>query len=80
MDLGFHFYRTQFLRGGVVGGAWSRICPHLGPLPLERLDPVAEKRLQEVHPGQPILPQMMKVLTQGMQLAEVLSHSIFLGR
>jgi hypothetical protein len=81
MDLDFYFHRTQFLRGGVVEAAWSQIRPHIGPPPLERLDLVAEKHPHEVHPGEPILPQLLKVLAQEMQLAEVLlSHSIFLGR
>jgi hypothetical protein len=34
-----------------------------------------------VHPSQPILPQLLNVLTQGLQHAEVLpSHSLSLGR
>jgi hypothetical protein len=37
---------------------------------------MAEKCLQEVHHGQPLLAQLLKVLTQGLQLDEVLpSHS-----
>jgi hypothetical protein len=72
MDLGFHFYRTQFHRGGTVGAALSQIHPHLGPLPQERLNLEAEKCPQEVHQGQPFLPQLLKALTQGLQLAEVL--------
>jgi hypothetical protein len=77
MNPSIHFLRTQFLGGGAVGVAQSRIHPHLSPLPLERLNLVAEKCLQEVHPGQPLLTQLLKILTQGLQLAEVLpSHSI----
>jgi hypothetical protein len=33
-----------------------------------------------VHPGQPLLPQLLEVLTQGLQLAEFLpSHSLSSG-
>jgi hypothetical protein len=61
----------------MIEAAWSWIRPHLGPQPPESLDLVDEKHLQEVHPDQPILPQLLKALTQGMQPTEVLlSHSI----
>jgi hypothetical protein len=54
MDPFFHLYRTQFLGGGAVGAAWSRIRPHLGPPPPKWLNLAAKKRLQKVHPEQPI--------------------------
>jgi hypothetical protein len=75
MDPGINFCRAQFLGGGAVGAAWSRIHPHLSRPPLERLDPVAEKCPQKVHPSQPLLPQLLKGLAQRLQLAELLpSH------
>jgi hypothetical protein len=38
---------------------------------------MAEKCPQEVHPGKPLLPHLLKVLTQVLQLVEILpSHSI----
>jgi hypothetical protein len=77
MDLGINFRRAQFLGGGAVRVARSRIHPHLGPLPQEQLDLAAEKCPQKVHLGQPLLSQLLKGLAQGLQLAEVLpSHSI----
>jgi hypothetical protein len=81
VDPGFHFCCTQLLRGGAVKAARSGVRPHLGPPSLKRLNPVVEKHPQEVHPGQPPLPQLLKVLMQGLQLAEDLpSHSLSLGR
>jgi hypothetical protein len=53
----------------------------LGPPPVEWLKPTAEKYPQKVHPGQPLLPQLLKGLTQGLKLVVVLpSHSISPGR
>jgi hypothetical protein len=81
LDPGINFHHAQFLGGGAVGAAWPRICPHLGPPPLEQLDSVAKKCPQKVHLGQALLPQLLKGLVQGLQLAEVLpSHSISTGR
>jgi hypothetical protein len=51
MDPGVNFCRAQFLRGGAVRAARSRIHPHLDSLPPEQLDPMAEKCPQKVHPG-----------------------------
>jgi hypothetical protein len=61
----------------MVGAAWPRIRPHLGPMPPKRLNLVVEKCPQKVHPGQPLLLQLLKVLAQGLQLVEVLpSHPL----
>jgi hypothetical protein len=72
MDPGINFHRAQFLRGGAVEVARSRIHPYLDPPPPEWLDPVAEKCPQKVHPSQAFLQQLLKGLTQGLQLAEVI--------
>jgi hypothetical protein len=65
----------------VVGAARPWIRPHLGLPPLERLNLVAKKGPQEVHPGQLLLTQLLKVLAQGLQIVEVFpSHSISPGR
>jgi hypothetical protein len=81
MDLGDNFRHAEFLRGGAVGVAQSKMHPRLGPPPLEGLDLTAQKCLKKVHPGQPLVPQLLKGLAQGMQLAEVPpSHSISPGR
>jgi hypothetical protein len=61
----------------MVGATRPYIWTHLCLAPLERSDPVAEKYSQEVHPYQPLLPQLLKGLVQCLQLAEVLPcHSI----
>jgi hypothetical protein len=44
LHLDIHFDRAQFLRGGVVEAAWSRIRPHLSRLPPEQFNLRAEKR------------------------------------
>jgi hypothetical protein len=76
MDPGVNLHRAQLLRGGMVGATRPWIHPHLGLSPLERLNPAAEKYPQEVHPYQPLLPQL-KGLTYELQLVEVLpSHPI----
>jgi hypothetical protein len=77
MDLGINLYRAQLLRGGMVGAAWPWIQPHLGLSPSERLNPAGKKCPQEVCPSQSLLPQLLKGLTHGLELAEVHpSHSI----
>jgi hypothetical protein len=81
MDPGVDLHRTQLLKGGTVGVTWPWIQPHLGLSLLERLDPMAKKYLQEVHPCQPLLLRLLKGLAHVLQLADVLpSHSIPLGR
>jgi hypothetical protein len=72
MDPGFHLHRAQLFGGGAVGAAGPQIRLHLGPPLPKRLDPMAKKCLQKVYPGQRLMPQLLKVLTQGLQLAEVL--------
>jgi hypothetical protein len=71
MDPGINIYCTQLLRAGMVGVAWPWIQAHLGLSPLERLNLVAKKCSQEVRPCQPLLPQLLKGLAHGLQLAEV---------
>jgi hypothetical protein len=53
MDPGEKLHRTQLLGGGTVGVGWPLIQPHLGLLPLEQLNPAAEKYPQEVRPINP---------------------------
>jgi hypothetical protein len=53
MDPGINLCCAQFLGGGAVGAAQSRIHPHLDPLPPERLDPVAKNVHRRCTPVSP---------------------------
>jgi hypothetical protein len=71
VDPGVDLYCIRVLGGGAVQTTWPWIQAHLGLSPSERLDPVTEEHPQEVHPRQPLLPQLLKDLAHGMQLAKV---------
>jgi hypothetical protein len=71
-DLGFHLCNTQLFGGRTVEVPGPWIHPHLGPPQSKWIDPMAKDRPQEVNPRQPLLLQLLKILTQGMYFAEVL--------
>jgi hypothetical protein len=76
MDSGIDFCHAQFLEGGAVRAVWPWIHLHLSPSPSDRLESAAEKCPQKMHLSQPILPQLLKGLVQGLQLAEVLPYQV----
>jgi hypothetical protein len=81
MDPRVGLCHTQLLIEGTVCATWPWEQSHLGLSSPERLDLPVEKHLQEVHPCEPLLPQLLKGLTHMLQLSEVLpSHPIPRGR
>jgi hypothetical protein len=72
VDPVFHLIRTQLFGVEMVEETRHRIRPHLCLSHLKWLDPTTEELLQEVSLGQPLMPQLLKVLMQGLYLAEVL--------
>jgi hypothetical protein len=69
MDPRINLCHIQLLREGTVGATWSWIQPHFDVSPPKWLDPAAKEYMQEVHPYQTLLPQLLKGLLHGLQLA-----------